>query len=88
MASEALIAAHNNPFNKAVLNSDAFYFSDSTEVRQIVETVQRDEAGTRMVQNNLQKIQFQFNWENIIDQYEEFIIDCYYHLNYAKAFAH
>ncbi|WP_448701620.1 DUF1972 domain-containing protein [Mucilaginibacter sp. AW1-3] len=88
MASEALIAAHNNPFNKAVLNSDAFYFSDSTEVRQIVETVQRDEAGTRMVKNNLEKIQYQFNWENIIDQYEEFIIDCYYHQNYAKAFAH
>ncbi len=88
MASEALIAAHNNPFNKAVLNSDAFYFSDSTEVRHIVETVQRDEAGTRMVKNNLEKIQYQFNWENIIDQYEEYIIDCFYHLNYAKAFAH
>jgi len=88
MASEALIAAHNNPFNKAVLNSDAFYFNDSTEVRHIVETVQRDEAGTRMVKNNLQKIQYQFNWENIVDQYEEFIIDCYYHLNHAKAFFH
>jgi len=88
MASEALIAAHNNPFNKAVLNSDAFYFNDSTEVRHIVETVQRDEAGTRMVKNNLEKIQYQFNWENIIDQYEEYIIDCFYHLNYAKAFAH
>ncbi len=88
MASEALIAAHNNPFNKAVLNADAFYFSDSTEVRHLVETVKRDEAGTRMVKNNLQKIQYQFNWENIIDQYEEFIIDCYYHQNYAKAFFH
>ncbi len=88
MASEALIAAHNNPFNKAVLNSDAFYFSDSTEVRHIVETVKRDEAGSRMVQNNLQKIQCQFNWENIVDQYEEFIVDCFYHLNYAKAFSH
>jgi len=88
MASEALIAAHNNPFNKAVLNSDAFYFSDSNEVRHIVETVQRDEFVQSMVKNNLQKIQYQFNWENIIDQYEEFIIDCYYHSNYAKAFVH
>lgn len=26
MASEALIAAHNNPFNQAVLTNDAFYF--------------------------------------------------------------
>jgi len=33
MASEALIAAHNNPFNKSVLSTDAFYFSDAEEVR-------------------------------------------------------
>jgi hypothetical protein len=31
-----------------------------------------------MVQNNLLKIQYQFNWEKVIDAYEEFIIECYY----------
>ena len=30
MASEDLIAAHNNPFNKSVLHSDAFYFFKRT----------------------------------------------------------
>jgi len=34
MASEALIAAHNNPFNKSVLNTDAYYFSNAGEVRE------------------------------------------------------
>ncbi|WP_217452256.1 DUF1972 domain-containing protein [Mucilaginibacter humi] len=41
MASEALIAAHNNPFNQAVLSTDAFYFSNPNDVKQLVETVQR-----------------------------------------------
>jgi glycosyltransferase involved in cell wall biosynthesis len=77
MASEALIAAHNNPFNKSVLNSDAFYFSNAKEVRNLVETVQRQEIEKTMVSNNLNKIKYQFNWEGIIDQYEKFIIECH-----------
>lgn len=77
MASEALIAAHNNPFNKSVLNADAFYFSNAKEVRNLVETVQRTGSEQAMVSNNLHKIKYQFNWERVIDQYEQFIIECY-----------
>jgi len=85
MASEALIAAHNNPFNKSVLHADAFYFSNANEVRDIVETVQRMEIEKTMVNNNLHKIKNQFNWETIVDQYEEFLMDCYYNYNYARS---
>jgi len=77
MASEALIAAHNNPFNKSVLHNDAFYFSSANDVRHIVETVQRKEVEKTMVSNNLFKIKYQFNWESIIDQYEKFILECH-----------
>jgi len=79
MASEALIAAHDNPFNQAVLTTDAFYFSNATEVRQLVETVQRQAPESAMVKNNLYKIQNQFNWETVIEQYEDYILECYYH---------
>jgi len=85
MASEALIAAHNNPFNKAVLNSDAFYFSDAQDVKELVENVQRNQSEKLMVDNNRQKIQQQFSWGRIIDQYEQFIFDCYYNEKYEKA---
>ncbi|HVW16594.1 MAG TPA: DUF1972 domain-containing protein [Mucilaginibacter sp.] len=84
MASEALIAAHNNPFNKSVLSSDAYYFSDAEEVRYLVETVQRNENEQAMVKNNLQKIAFQFNWEKIIDDYESFIVECYENVNHER----
>lgn len=84
MASEALIAAHNNPFNKSVLHTDAFYFSNANEVKNIVETVRRMETEKTMVNNNLHKIKNQFNWETIVDQYEEFALECFYNFNYEK----
>jgi glycosyltransferase involved in cell wall biosynthesis len=77
MASEALIAAHNNPFNKSVLDSDAFYFNNAVDVRRLVETVQRKDPEHQMVQNNLFKIQYQFNWQKVITAYENFILECY-----------
>lgn len=83
MASEALIAAHNNPFNKSVLHTDAFYFSDANDVQSLVETVQRKDPEKTMVSNNLHKIKYQFNWEKIIDQYEKFILECYNNSKYA-----
>ncbi|MGZ3749771.1 MAG: DUF1972 domain-containing protein [Mucilaginibacter sp.] len=88
MASEALIAAHNNPFNKSVLHSDAFYFSDSNEVQHLVETVQRKETEKLMVKNNVHKIEFQFNWEKIVNEYESFILECYERLNHETVISY
>ncbi len=84
MASEALIAAHNNPFNKSVLSSDAYYFSNAHEVREIVETVRRNANERIMVKNNLYKIAFQFNWNKIVDEYESFILECYENKNHER----
>src|ERR1700744_2313271 len=88
MASEALIAAHNNPFNKSVLHADAFYFSNAHEVKDLVENVQRKENERMMVRNNLNKITYQFNWEKIINEYEAFIIECYKGATYERVIAY
>jgi len=88
MASEALIAAHDNPFNKSVLHSDAFYFSDADGVKHLVENVQRDATERAMVKNNVHKIAFQFNWQKIIDEYEAFIVECYERLNHERGVAY
>ena len=88
MASEALIAAHNNPFNKSVLHTDAFYFSDSNEVQHLVETVQRKEHEQKMVKNNLDKIAYQFNWEKIVSEYEAFILECYEGVKHERVIAY
>lgn len=86
MASEALIAAHNNPFNRSVLHSDAFYFSNAGDVCNLVENVQRQNNEQVMVTNNVHKIKQHFNWDRIVDQYEEFAIECYLkHINERAA---
>lgn len=84
MASEALIAAHNNPFNQAVLSTDAFYFSNPNDVKQLVETVQRHDTEKTMVKNNLQKIKHLFNWESVVDGYEQYAIECYLNYNNVR----
>ncbi|MGF7081342.1 DUF1972 domain-containing protein [Mucilaginibacter sp. UYCu711] len=84
MASEALIAAHNNPFNQAVLSTDAFYFSNPNDVKQLVEKVQRHDTEKTMVKNNLQKIKHLFNWESVVDGYEQYAIECYQDYNNGR----
>jgi glycosyltransferase involved in cell wall biosynthesis len=77
MAAGALIASHNNPFNKAVVGTDGFYFSNPQDVRscilEAVTTTNRDV----FKQNNIDKIKSVYNWDIITDQYEQFLSSCY-----------
>jgi glycosyltransferase involved in cell wall biosynthesis len=76
MASRALVAAHDNPFNRAILHQDTFYFSSYNEVKEIIETSRRNAREMVMIDNNLKKIQEQFNWDTVIKKYEDFIQRC------------
>jgi glycosyltransferase involved in cell wall biosynthesis len=76
MASRSLVAAHDNLFNRAVLQQDAYYFASPNEVREIIENTHRNGREMVMINNNLQKIKEQFSWENVIKKYEDFIQRC------------
>lgn len=78
MGSKALIAAHENEFNHAVLQKDAYYFENAKDVEQLIESVNRNEKEKQMVRNNFLKIENEYNWPDIIEHYNDFIIDCYY----------
>ncbi len=71
MASGALICAHNNSFNKAILESDAFYFTTSEEISQYVSSLEKENYNLQMVSNNIIKINKFYNWGRICSQYEE-----------------
>ncbi len=77
MGSRSLIAAHQNEFNHSVLQKDAYYFQSAKDVEELIQSVNRDEKEEQMVQNNLLKIEKKYNWPSIIQQYNEFIIQCY-----------
>lgn len=75
MASHALIAAHKNEFNKGVLQENAFYFSNPEEVKNILNTVKKND-NLQFVQNNFEAIKNDFNWNKINEQYLQFFKQC------------
>jgi glycosyltransferase involved in cell wall biosynthesis len=74
MASEALIVAHENIFNKSILGEDAFYFKDDKEIKAALLLKKEDFGG--MIKNNKAKIADRFSWQKINGQYEKLIKEC------------
>jgi glycosyltransferase involved in cell wall biosynthesis len=67
MAASALICAHNNPFNKAVLGSDAYYFTSEKDISRLLPN--NPKPTPAMISNNLQKIRTRYDWDKVIDDY-------------------
>ena len=77
MADGALVAAHDNDFNRAVLQEDAIYFSSSDDTGRLIASVLPREDHVQKTENNFTKIREQYNWPNIIDQYKALFINCH-----------
>lgn len=72
MASNSLICANDNPFNRYILGDDAIYFKDNNEVAEQLNQVKYDaERYQAMLQANSGKITNIYDWELIVDQYEK-----------------
>jgi glycosyltransferase involved in cell wall biosynthesis len=76
MASRCIVATHENPFNKAVVGEDGYYFSNKEHVLSLVNSIDRGSIEERMITNNISKIRQTYNWDLIIDQYESFLTKC------------
>lgn len=72
MASEALIAAHDNFFNKSVLNINALYFVNVKDVASIINGLDllENTSKAKFKINNRREIENYYSWEFIISQYE------------------
>jgi glycosyltransferase involved in cell wall biosynthesis len=72
MASHTLICAHDNIFNKAILEKDAFYFSDYEDVIKVLNNVDKG-SNEDFVVNSYKKAVTDFNWDKINSKYEKLI---------------
>lgn len=70
MASKALIVAHNNEFNSAILKENAYYFSNPEEIKNIVSHIKKSD-NLHSIENNFIAIDKEFNWEIINGKYEK-----------------
>lgn len=71
MACHCLICANENEFNRAVLGGDAYYFTTSRDISGLLKTktyLSSSDEGYR--DRNIKKIEEVFNWERIVDSYE------------------
>ncbi len=75
MASKALVIAHGNDFNIGILKNNSHYFINSSEVKNILETVKKND-NLQLIENNYQAIIKEFNWEKINDQYLQLFEQC------------
>jgi glycosyltransferase involved in cell wall biosynthesis len=70
MASNSLICANDNAFNKYILNDDALYFRTHQDVSEVLTNSAYSKAQLEAyLDNNRQKITDLYSWERIVDQY-------------------
>ncbi|MEM6812736.1 MAG: glycosyltransferase family 1 protein, partial [Pseudomonadota bacterium] len=74
MASSSLIIAHDNIFNKSILEEDAIYFQNSKDIVPLLNLIK--DKHIEKIKNNVGKIDKIYSWPLINAQYESFISEC------------
>ncbi|MBL6657558.1 MAG: DUF1972 domain-containing protein [Flavobacteriales bacterium] len=73
MASSSLICAHDNSFNKLILQEHAFYFISKFDVTKIVNSIHKTEH-LNWCKINTKKINDNYQYSKIVSQYEQLLI--------------
>ena len=71
MACGCVIAAHDNPFNRAILGNQSYYFSSAEQVCDALETNGTMKETVAWQEKNREKIKDMYNWDKIIGDYEK-----------------
>jgi len=71
MASNSLICAHDNIFNKSILENDAFYFKNIAQVSGLMDAKIKNKEN-ELVNSNQVKIKNYYSWGKIVDDYNRF----------------
>lgn len=74
MADSCFVVAHDNVFNKSILENNAEYFSTSHDVEEVLKRLNRDNQ-LRVRQLNRRKIQEKYTWDKIMTAYEKIMLD-------------
>lgn len=75
MASDALIVANENIFNQSILQSNAFYFKNSIDIKNLVLKTKKIN-NLQAISENKKKIATDFSWHIINEQYLQFFKKC------------
>lgn len=76
MACNCCIVAHDNVFNKSILSDDAFYFSNENQLAEYLFLEKKQTDVLLKIENNNNKIRYQYDWDVINTAYLDFIKKC------------
>ena len=70
MASNSLICASDNPFNRYILGDDSLYFNNDYDVCEVLQSPNhKKRLLSELIENNTRKIRTVYSWDMIVDQY-------------------
>jgi glycosyltransferase involved in cell wall biosynthesis len=69
MASSAKICAHDNPYNRSVLENDGLFFKTPDDIANIIDNGKNKIDSNGYLKRNKQKVIDNFLLEDVIDQY-------------------
>jgi len=72
MACNCFIVAHNNVFNRSVLNEAALYFLNASDIKNIITKIHslRSENYSNFEYQNSKKIATEYRWDSIVKKHE------------------
>ena len=76
MADESFIIAHDNEFNRSVLEDNALFFSDVADLATTITKVQeeRNQKHELFAKRNIELIRQKYNWRAIIESHENLFL--------------
>lgn len=74
MSSKALIIAHDNIFNKSILQKNALYFTSSKIIQDILNSDSYFSKKEEYSSNNIESIKKNYSWEFINKEYEKYLL--------------
>ena len=74
MASNTLICANDNLYNRSVLDNRGIYFKDDTDIRDYLNTNPKKSDHQKYLEKNRNLISDHFDLEKVIDEYYEVMV--------------
>jgi len=75
MAANAFVCAHDNIFNRNVLNDNAEFFSNSKDISFLLDNIDNyNLSSEKYRKSNIERIKNNYNWEIINESYLKFIL--------------
>ena len=74
MAAGCFIFAHDNIFNRAVLEENAFYYPSADKVAEYLNRIytMAEESKIQYTANNIEVIRNEYSWEHLVDEHEKY----------------